>query len=103
MSTQISTEQIQQNLFNARKTAEYLISQRATLLDHCFNQAHQQILYFEHPQLGDEGYVFAMIFTPSGVYATQTGFYDTGDFSRGSDYNYVWIQQTGEFKCFYQL
>ena len=103
MSTQINIEQIQQNAFNARKTADYLISQEATLLHHCFNQANQQILYFEHPELGDEGFVFAMILTRNGIYAIQTGFYDTGDFYRGSDYNYVWIESRKTFELAYNL
>ena len=102
MSTQINIQELEQNKLNAQKTAEYLINQEATLLHHCFNQANQQILYFEHPELGDEGLVFAMIFTRNGAYAIQTRFYDTGDFYRGSDYNYIWWESLKTFKLAYQ-
>ena len=64
-----------------------------TLLDEATNSLGQTVRFYEHPLLGDESFVIAVIEQT----ACHTDFFDTSDFFEGSDYMPVLVN--GQIIC----
>jgi hypothetical protein len=72
-----------------------LLKAQPTLLDSIVNQRGQKVDFVEHPTLGCEYPIIAMIHEFNE--AVDTGFFDTSDFYVNSDYNPVYMH--GEINC----
>jgi len=69
------------------------------LLGSFINQLGQKFDLYEHPTKGDEAEVIAVI--EEFKEAANSGFFDTGDFYEGSDYNPLY--KDGEIKCAFEF
>lgn len=83
------------------KTLNYekLMALNPTEYDRVTNQLGQEVVFYEHPIVGDDLPVIA-VFHEQKV-AAITGFYDTGDFYEGSEYLPVCMH--GEVDCAYNF
>ena len=64
------------------------------------NQANQTITFMEHPNLGEDYPVIAVCHELKVAYCTD--FWDTGDFTSGSDYLPI-MREDGSMVCFYEI
>jgi hypothetical protein len=79
------------------RTVNYqkLMTLNPTEYSRIVNQREQEVVFYEHPLLGDEYPVIAVF--PDLEVAVVTDFYDTEDMYEGSEYLPVYMH--GEVRC----
>lgn len=75
-----------------------LFKYNPTELDSVVNQKGQKITFYENPFNPD--YPVIAVYKDK---AHETDFFDTGDFFEDSDYNPIYIEESDEFVCAFNL
>ena len=77
-----------------------LMKLKPTVLDTITNSEGQEIDYIEDPSNPES--VIIAVYRKEKV-ACFTGFFDTEDFYKGSDYEYIYLHSYGTLECAFEL